>query len=134
MTEDNEARISREFRREAKNHLELVRNPEVNRYIDQVARRILSVMGPQPFEYRFFVIKDSQLNAFAVPGGSIYVHTGLIERVSSTDELAGVLGHEIIHVKSRHIARMSGPDPISLLGLLGVFLAVGGPRRRQLGR
>jgi predicted Zn-dependent protease len=61
------------------------------------------------------------------------VHTGLIERVNSTDELAGVLGHEIIHVKSRHIARMSGPDPISLLGLLGIFLAVGGPQAQAAG-
>ena len=133
MTEEDEVKISREFRREAKKHLELVSNPELNRYIDKVARRILSVMGPQPFEYRFFVVKNSQLNAFAVPGGSIYVHTGLIERVNSTDELAGVLGHEIIHVKSRHIARMSGPDPISLLGLLGVFLAGGGPQAQAAG-
>ncbi|MFQ5853567.1 MAG: hypothetical protein ACE5JU_23665, partial [Candidatus Binatia bacterium] len=72
MTEDDEARISREFRREAKKELKLVHDLEVNRYVDKVARRILAVMGPQPFEYRFFVVKNSQLNAFAVPGGSIY--------------------------------------------------------------
>jgi predicted Zn-dependent protease len=133
MTVEDEIKISREFRREAKKHLELVSNPEVNSYIDKVARRILSVMGPQPFEYRFLVVKNSQLNAFAVPGGSIYVHTGLIERVGSTDELAGVLGHEIIHVKGRHMARLSEPDPISLLGLLGIFLAAGGGQAQAVG-
>jgi predicted Zn-dependent protease len=62
------------------------------------------------------------MNAFAVPGGSIYVHSGLIERMSSTDELAGVIAHEIVHIKARHMARMSGTDITSLLGLLGVFL------------
>jgi len=68
-----------------------------------------------------------------VPGGSIYVHTGLIERVKSTDELAGVLGHELVHVKSRHMARISGPDPLSILALLGVFLSGGGAQAQAAG-
>ncbi|HYY24436.1 MAG TPA: M48 family metalloprotease, partial [Candidatus Udaeobacter sp.] len=85
--DDEEVRISREFRREAKKHFKFVNNPEVERYIDRVGQRILSAMGPQPFDYRFFVIEDSQLNAFAVPGGSIYMYTGLIEKAKSTDEI-----------------------------------------------
>jgi predicted Zn-dependent protease len=79
-------------------------------------------MGPQPFDYRFFVIQDNQLNAFAVPGGSIFFFTGLIEKAKTSSEVAGVLGHEIVHVKGRHMARQSGLDAISLLGLLGAFL------------
>jgi len=130
-SEDDEVRISREFRREARKKLKLISNPEVERYMEQLGRRILAVMGPQPFEYRFFVVENSQLNAFAVPGGSIYMHTGLIERAGSTDEVAGVLAHEIVHVKSRHMARISGPDPTSLLALLGVFLAGGGGSEAQ---
>lgn len=126
IAEDEEVRISREFRREAKKHLKLVQNVETERYLNQVGQRLLSVMGPSPFDYRFFVVENSQLNAFSVPGGSIYMHTGLMERVGSTDELAGVLGHEIIHVKGHHIARMSGPDPASLLALLGIFLGGSG--------
>lgn len=125
--EDEDVRIAREFRREARKRLKLVQHPEVDRYLDGIGRRILSAMGPQPFEYRFFVVENSQLNAFAVPGGSVYVHTGLLERAKTTDELAGVLGHEIVHVKSRHVARLSGPDPASLLALLGAFLAGSGP-------
>lgn len=126
IAEDEEVRISREFRREAKKHLKLVQNLEAERYLNQVGQRLLSVMGPSPFDYRFFVVENSQLNAFSVPGGSIYMYTGLMERVGSTDELAGVLGHEIIHVKGHHIARMSGPDPASLLALLGIFLGGSG--------
>jgi len=133
MSEDDEVRISREFRREAKKKLKLVHQLEVERYVDRIGRRLLSVMGPPSFDYRFFVVEDSQLNAFAVPGGSIYVHTGLIERVKSTDELAGVLGHELVHVKSRHMARISGPDPLSILALLGVFLSGGGAQAQAAG-
>ncbi|MBI4490790.1 MAG: M48 family metalloprotease [Deltaproteobacteria bacterium] len=133
ISEDEEVRISREFRRQAKKKLKLVNHLEVERYVNQVGQRILAVMGPQPFDYRFMVVENSQLNAFAVPGGSIYVHTGLMERIRSTDELAGVLGHEIVHVKSRHIARISGPDPTSLLALLGVLLARSGSQAQAAG-
>lgn len=125
--ESDEVKIGREFRREAKKNLKLVRHLEVERYVDSVGRRILSAMGPQPFDYRFYVVEDSRLNAFAVPGGSIYVNTGLLERITSTDELAGVLGHEIVHVEHHHLAKLSGSlDPTNLLALLGVLLARGG--------
>jgi predicted Zn-dependent protease len=119
-SEDDEARISREFRREAKKFLKFVNNPEVERYVDRIGRRILAATGPQSFDYRFFVVEDPQLNAFSVPGGSIYVYTGLIERLKTTDELAGVMGHEITHAKGHHMARSSGPDAISILSLLSM--------------
>ena len=120
--EDEETRISREFRREAKKYFKFINQPEVERYVDRIARRILSATGPLSYDYRFFVVEDPQLNAFAVPGGSIYLFTGLIERAKSTDELAGVLGHEIVHIKGHHIARSSGPDAISVLSLLATVL------------
>ena len=121
-SEDEETRIGREFRREARKQLKFVTNPEVERYIDRVGQRILSTMGPQPFDYRFFVIEDPQLNAFAVPGGSIFFFTGLIEKAKTTSEVAGVLGHEITHIKGHHMARQSGLDAISLLSMLGALL------------
>src|SRR4029077_10124755 len=137
-SEDEEVRISREFRREARKQLKFVNNPEVERYIDRVGQRILSTMGPQPFDYRFFVIQDSQLNAFAVPGGSIFFFTGLIEKTKTTSEIAGVLGHEITHVKGHHMARQSGLDAISLLSLVGAFLLArsgsGGPDAGAVGQ
>ena len=107
-SEDEETRISREFRREAKKYFKFVNNPEAERYVDRSAGDILSATGPQSFDYRFFVVEDDQLNAFSVPGGSIYMFTGLIERAKTTDEVAGVLGHEIIHAKGHHMARIIG--------------------------
>lgn len=127
LTEEDEIKITRQFRRDARRTFKLVDQPEVQQYIDQVGRKILSVMGPQPFEYKFYVVENPQLNAFAVPGGSIYIHTGIIENAKSTDEVASVIGHEIIHVKGRHLARMSGLDMGSLIGMVGTLLgAVGG--------
>jgi predicted Zn-dependent protease len=122
-TEDEEVKISREFRREAKKQLKFVNNPEVERYVDRIGQRILAAVGPQPFNYRYFVIDEDVLNAFAVPGGSIYIYAGLLDRVRSTDELAAVIAHETTHVVKRHMARMSGPDPVALLGMLGAILA-----------
>ncbi len=135
VQEDEEAKISRQFRRDAKKELTLVGNPEIDGYVDQIGRRILFPMGPQAFEYRFFVVADPSLNAFSVPGGSIYMYTGLLERARSTDEVAGVMGHEIIHAKDHHLARLSGPDPLSILGLLAVIAAgaIGGPAVQAAG-
>lgn len=121
-SEDEEVRISREFRREARKHLQFLNDPEVERYLDRMGRQILGSMGPLAFDYRFFVVRDQQLNAFAVPGGSVFFYTGLIERAKSSAEIAGVLGHEIVHIKSRHMARTSGFDAVSLLSMVGAIL------------
>src|ERR1051325_208922 len=122
-SEDDEAKISREFRRQARKNLKFTNDPEVERYLDSVGRRILTVVGPQSFEYRYFVIDEPILNAFAVPGGSIFIYAGIISRVKSTDELAAVMAHDTTHVAKRHRARASGLDPISILGMLGAVLA-----------
>jgi predicted Zn-dependent protease len=122
-SEDEEVRISREFRREAKKQLKFVNDPEVERYVENIGRRILSAIGPQPFDYRYFVIDQDVLNAFAIPGGTIYVYSGLLDRVRSTDELAAVMAHETTHVFKRHMVRASGIDPVAILGLLGAVLA-----------
>jgi predicted Zn-dependent protease len=121
--EDEEVKISREFRREAKKQFKFVSNPEVQRYVENIGRRLLSVMGPQQFDYRYFVVEEPELNAFSVPGGSIYLFTGLIDQLKSTAELASVMAHETIHAKNHHMVRMSGLDPVAILGMLGAVAA-----------
>jgi predicted Zn-dependent protease len=130
-SEDEETRIGREFRREAKQFFKFANNPEIERFVDRIGRRILAATGPLAYDYRFFVVDENQLNAFAVPGGSIYVFTGMIERARNTDELAGVLGHEIVHIKGRHMARSSGPDAMSVLSLLSMALLARSPNAAQ---
>ena len=78
------------------------------------------------FEYRFAVVREGSINAFAVPGGYIYVHTGLLIRARDDDEIAGVLGHEIAHIHAHHLARQQEATQLasyaSLLGLLLGFV------------
>ena len=66
---------------------------------------MIARLDSQRFPYRFFVVRDPNLNAFAVPGGYVYVHTGLLLGVANEAELAGVLAHELVHVRAHHVVR-----------------------------
>jgi predicted Zn-dependent protease len=78
---------------------------DVEAYLNQVGGRLAAVSNDPGFGFYFFLINDPNINAFALPGGYIGVHTGLIVAAQTESELAGVLGHEISHVTQRHIAR-----------------------------
>jgi predicted Zn-dependent protease len=82
----------------------LVTDEALNRYVQSVAIRLLRYAPPRPFEYEFKIVDQTVPNAFALPGGKIYVSRGLLALVGSEDELAGVLGHEITHAAERHAA------------------------------
>lgn len=75
-------------------------------YLNRLGYRLVAAGKTQPYDFFFFPIRDKSLNAFALPGGFIAVHTGLIVAAENESELAGVIGHEIGHVTQRHIARM----------------------------
>lgn len=80
--------------------------------------------GDAGYDYFFFAVRNPQLNAFALPGGFIGVHTGLVLAAQSESELASVLAHEIGHVSQRHIARMVGAQKKdALLPMVGMLLA-----------
>jgi len=80
-------------------------DPEIGQYMQDVGGRLAAHAQEGNIKFTFLVIKDSSINAFALPGGFIVVHTGLILASSSESELAGVLAHEISHVTQRHIVR-----------------------------
>jgi predicted Zn-dependent protease len=84
--------------------LGLVEDEELERYVRSVAVRLLRHAPNRPFEYEFRIVDQNVPNAFALPGGKIYVSRGLLALVDSEDELAGVLGHEITHAAERHAA------------------------------
>ena len=77
-------------------------DPLANDYLERVARPIADATGNTDFRFKFRIVDDSEVNAFALPGGYIYVNRGLLEHAGRTDELAGVLGHEIAHVTQHH--------------------------------
>jgi beta-barrel assembly-enhancing protease len=100
-------------------------DPEVNDYLNQLGQRLLAAGKDRSQDFEFFAVPDSSINAFALPGGYVGVHTGLILLTQSESELAGVLAHEISHVTQHHMARMIGGQRDSLLmSLAGLALAI----------
>ncbi len=98
---------AREEEKKLLDNAELYQDPLLESYLEGVVSRLNPPgMAANPaIRYRVRVIEDPTLNAFAYPHGSIYVHTGLLARVESEDELATVLGHEMTHVENRHMVR-----------------------------
>ena len=101
----DEFKIGRMILKQLRDSGEIVEDPEVNEYIQSVGSRIASFAHEGAQRFTFFVVKDSAINAFALPGGFIGVNAGLLTATASESELAGVLAHEIAHVTQRHIAR-----------------------------
>ncbi|HEY9098190.1 MAG TPA: M48 family metalloprotease [Thiobacillus sp.] len=81
-------------------------DPEIETYLNQLGYKLVSVSSRNQRDFTFFVVNDPSINAFAMPGGNIGVHTGLLLAAQSESELAGVIAHEISHVTQDHIARM----------------------------
>jgi predicted Zn-dependent protease len=83
-------------------------DPEVNEYLNGLAARLSNGASGPHRDFELFAMRDASINAFAMPGGFIGVHTGLITATDNESEIASVLGHEMAHVTQRHIARQIG--------------------------
>ena len=102
-----------------------LRDAEVEDYLNTLGDRLVSAGAGAGLSFEFFGVSDPSLNAFAMPGGKIGVHTGLILAAQAESELAGVLSHEIAHVTQRHIARMVGQQGrTGMLMLASLLVAV----------
>ncbi|MCG8378371.1 MAG: M48 family metalloprotease, partial [Proteobacteria bacterium] len=100
-----ESQLGHAIMREIRRSGAVVEDPQITEYINDIGHRLSAHTNDGDHNFTFFVVDDPNINAFALPGGYIGVHTGLIEATRSEDELAGVLAHEIAHVTQRHIAR-----------------------------
>ena len=105
LPKTEEARIGAAIMRQIRRYEQLVEDPQITEYISEVGHRISAQANDGGHRFTFFVIDDPSINAFALPGGYVGVHTGLLEATRNEDELAGVLAHEVAHVTQRHIAR-----------------------------
>jgi beta-barrel assembly-enhancing protease len=102
VSEDQEVQLGRQNAEQVNAQLRLVRDPVVTNYVQELGLSIARTTSRADLDWRFFVVDSREVNAFALPGGFIYVNRGLIERAQRLDELAGALGHEIGHVVRRH--------------------------------
>lgn len=131
MTVQEEEELAKEFLKVVQTQFEVIKDPLIVAYVNRVGNRVLAPFLPQPFQYHFGVIKQEVYNAFAGPGGYVYINSGLLAAMDSEEELAGILGHEISHVSCRHISekinRSGKIEMATLAGVVaGIFLGVTG--------
>jgi predicted Zn-dependent protease len=124
MSIEEEKELREKLLRMVETKVPLVKDPEIVDYINGVGQKILQNVEGKYFDYEFFVIEDQGINAFAMPGGLIFVHTGLLEVISTEDELGCVLAHEIGHIQGRHIARRM--ERMQAVTLASAAMAIGG--------
>jgi predicted Zn-dependent protease len=102
VSTQQEVQLGQEYSQQIAQQLPIVQDPEINRYINVLGDSIARVADNRNLEWHFYVVDSKEVNAFAVPGGFVYINRGLIERATAMDQVAGVLGHEIGHVTQRH--------------------------------
>ncbi|MEJ2503943.1 MAG: M48 family metallopeptidase [Gemmatimonadota bacterium] len=127
LTQQQEIRMGRQYAAEVDRQLPIVEDPRIHRYINALGDRIQQRPGNRDIPYTYHVVNSDEVNAFALPGGFVYINRGLIEATDDLSELAGVLAHEIGHVEARHGAEMAGRQQAAQLGLLVGSVLLGGP-------
>jgi len=130
-SDDDLSQLGMDADREIRANVEIIDDPVVSGFVNELGQQLVSEIEPQPFVYRFRVIKAPTLNAFAIPGGYIYIHSETLQRVDSVDELAGILGHEIAHIHARHYSRLEAKTHAAGLAAqvigMAAAVAVGDP-------
>lgn len=124
MSPQREAALGAQAAEQVEAEMGLVRDPALEAYVDVIGQRLARNSPRQDVQYRFFVADMPEPNAFALPGGYIYVSRGLLAIANGEDELANVIGHEIGHVAARHSAqRETRALGVGLLTVLGTVAA-----------
>ena len=130
MSVPDERRLGDELDRETRREFVFVRDELTVDYVSRIGQEIVRASGPQPFEYRFYVVDEEDINAFALPAGHVYVHTGTILKARNVSELAGVIAHEVGHVQRHHVTanyeRSRTTGAVYQLGVLTALLLGGG--------
>ena len=135
MSPQREVALGRQAAAQVESQIGLVREPKLVGYVGALGARLAPMSPRQDVTYHFAIADMAEANAFALPGGWIYVSRGLLALANSEDELANVIGHEIGHVAARHAAqretRSAGVGILSALGTIAAA-AVGGPEAARM--
>jgi predicted Zn-dependent protease len=121
LSEYDDARVGREASREVAAEIGILDSAKLNGYVSEIGRKLLRGLTRRSFQYEFAVVDQFEPNAFALPGGYVFISRGLLALANSEDELANVIGHEITHAARRHaaaqqeIARRGSPLAMPLL-------------------
>jgi beta-barrel assembly-enhancing protease len=132
LSQSDEYRLGAMVAHELRDQNALIEDPEISEYINSLGQRLAAQSAEGGHHFQYFVIKDPAINAFAVPGGFVFVNEGLFLATTTESELASVLAHETAHVTQHHIARMiadqSKQSITSVAAVLAAILlgAIGG--------
>src|SRR5689334_7338975 len=98
----DDVQIGQQSAQQAEQQLPVLNDSQVQAYVNRIGQRLAQNAGGPQFQYQFKVVNQSDINAFALPGGFIYVNRGVLDQARNEGEVAGVLAHEISHVALRH--------------------------------
>ncbi len=119
---EEERKLGQKFMAQIRGHFELLEDESANRFITDLGRYLTMPLETKPFPFHFYIIKDNTLNAFAAPGGHIFVFSGLIEAMDNIDELAAVTCHELGHISARHLSqRIEQSKKIGMATMAGIL-------------
>ena len=118
-----ERKLGEDLMRQSRRSLDFIDDPEITEYIQTLGQKLVSHSDNPRKDFRFFVLNNPTINAFALPGGFIGVHTGLILAAQNEAELASVLAHETAHITQRHIPRLIAESQRTTLPAMAAILA-----------
>jgi predicted Zn-dependent protease len=125
MTIQEEIKLGEIFSKQVCAHFSMIEDQDILSYVTYVGNRLLKAVPEKHFNFKFYVIREKNYNAFAGPGGHIFIHSGLIEAMTSELELAGIMAHEIAHVICRHISeRIERSKPVNLAAMAGTIAGI----------
>lgn len=128
LNKDQELQLGKEAASEVERTMEVVKNPEIEAWLNSIGQKLAQQPQANAYPYYFKLVNDDSINAFALPGGPMFVHTGLIKAADDESQVAGVLAHEMSHVALRHgAAQMSKAQTWQTIGgLLGAAAGMAG--------
>src|ERR1041385_6075358 len=138
----DDVKAGRQAAQEVEQQMPILNDPEATAYVSRVGQRLVNAIPEEfqhpEFQYYFKIVNASDINAFALPGGPMYVNRGMIEAAHNEGEMAGVMAHELSHVALRHATAQATKQSSakSQLGMLGMILGgavLGGQAGAQLG-
>lgn len=122
---EDEKIMGQEFLSQIKKYYELLDDYNADQFINDLGQYLVKSLETKHFAYHFYIIKDNTLNAFASPGGHIFLYSGLIDTLESIDELASIICHEIGHISARHISeRIEQNKLINIATVAGILAGV----------
>jgi predicted Zn-dependent protease len=132
MSEKKEIELGRQMHVQIVQTMGVYNNPELQEYVNSVGQKLAKASNRPNLDYKFTVLDTEDVNAFAIPGGFVYISRGILPYLSSEAELAAVLGHEIGHVTARHASKQQSQGTLNSIAGIATAIVTGQPALAQL--